>query len=313
VILLAVISAALGTTSVTYEVLGNAPITLIGVLVTFALLVQFGSFLSDVERAPATLRSERTWRYIFLVNRRRLIEVVVDFALITASFFAAYLLLVGTDATLTQRSTFVAALPVVLIARYIVFIPFGLYKGVWRYAGAHDAARIVGAVAISETIAYFFLAATRSTWFDFPRSIFIVDALVCTLLVGASRFWERGAMRGLASLRDRSQRQRTLIVGAGRAGRSLLRELRETPGERVVGFVDDDPRLWRRRLQGVAVLGSCDEAARVVVESHPDQVIVTIPDAPRERLDFVIQACAQIDVPLRFVRREFAAEPITTA
>jgi FlaA1/EpsC-like NDP-sugar epimerase len=120
-------------------------------------------------------------------------------------------------------------------------------------------------------------------------------------------------MRGLASLRDRSQRQRTLIVGAGRAGRSLLRELRETPGERVVGFVDDDPRLWRRRLQGVAVLGSCDEAARVVVESHPDQVIVTIPDAPRERLDFVIQACAQIDVPLRFVRREFAAEPITTA
>jgi UDP-GlcNAc:undecaprenyl-phosphate GlcNAc-1-phosphate transferase len=313
VILLAVISATLGATSVTYEVLGNAPITLVGVLVTFALLVQFGSFLSDVERAPATLRTDRTWLRTFLVNKRRLIEVVVDFALITASFFAAYLLRVGTGATLTQRSTFIAALPVVLIARYLVFIPFGLYKGVWRYAGAHDAARIVGAVAISETIAYFFLAATRSTWFDFPRSVFLIDALVCTLLVGASRFWERGAVRGLASLRDRADRRRTLIVGAGRSGRSLLRELRDTPGERVVGFVDDDPRLWRRRLQGVPVLGSCDEAARVVVEAHPDQVVVTIPDAPRERLEFVIKACAQVDVPLRFVRREFAEEPIATA
>src|SRR6266545_7158317 len=45
-LLLAVIAAALGGTSLTYEVLGNAPITLVGVLVTFALLVQFGSFLS---------------------------------------------------------------------------------------------------------------------------------------------------------------------------------------------------------------------------------------------------------------------------
>ena len=54
--------------------------------------------------------------------------------------------------------------------------------------------------------------------------------------------------------------QRTLIVGAGRTGRSLMRELRETPGERVVGFLDDDPRLWRRRLQGVPVLGTADES-----------------------------------------------------
>ena len=309
VFLLAVISAALGATSLTYEVLGNAPITLVGVLVTFALLVQFGSFLSDVGRSPATLHPDRPWMRAFLVNRRRLIEVVVDFALVTASFFAAYLLRVGTDATLTQRSTFIAALPVVLVTRYLVFIPFGLYKGVWRYAGAQDAARIVSAVALSEAVAFGFLSATRSTWFDFPRSIFLIDVLVCTLLIGASRFWERAAVRGLASLRDRGERRRTLIVGAGRSGRSLLRELRETPGESVVGFVDDDPHLWRRRLQGAPVLGNCDEAARVLREGQPDRVLITIPDAPQERLDFVIEACREADVSLSFVRRQLGAEP----
>ena len=52
VVLLAVISAALGTTSLFYSVLDNAWVTLIGVLLTFALLVQFASVLSDVERAP---------------------------------------------------------------------------------------------------------------------------------------------------------------------------------------------------------------------------------------------------------------------
>ena len=51
VALLAVVSVALGTTSLAYEVLGNQFVTLIGVLLTFALLVQFGSLLSEVDRS----------------------------------------------------------------------------------------------------------------------------------------------------------------------------------------------------------------------------------------------------------------------
>ena len=309
VVLLAVISAALGATSLAYNVLGNGRITLIGVLLTFALLVQFGSFLSDVDRNPAVLARDGGFlKRTFVIHRRRLIEVLVDFALVTASFFAAYLLRVGSEASVNQRTVFVASLPIVLAARYAVFIPLGLYKGVWRYAGARDAARVMTAVAVSEALAFGFLSATRS-FRDFPRSIFLIDMLLCTALIGASRFWERAAFRGLASLRDRGERRRVLIVGAGRSGRSLLRELRETPGEHVVGFVDDDPRLWRRRLQGAPVLGSADEAARILVEAQPDQVLVTIPHAPRERLDFVIDACADAGLPLQFVRREFELEP----
>jgi FlaA1/EpsC-like NDP-sugar epimerase len=191
----------------------------------------------------------------------------------------------------------------VLFARYLTFIPFGLYRGVWRYAGARDAAGVVAAVAISQGLAYAFIATTRE-WLDFPRSVFLIDLVLCTMLIGASRFWERAAYRGLSSLRDRGPRRRSLIVGAGRSGRSLMRELRDTPGERVVGFIDDDPRLWRRRLQGVPVLGSADEASRIIARSRPDVVLVTIPNAPRERLDFVVDACDEGDVECRFVRRE---------
>ena len=50
VVLLALVSAALGATSLAYEAFGNGRIAAIGVLVTFALLVQFGSFLADVDR-----------------------------------------------------------------------------------------------------------------------------------------------------------------------------------------------------------------------------------------------------------------------
>ena len=246
VVLLALVAAALGGTSFAYSVLNNTLVTLFGVLLTFALLVQFASLLSDADRDRSSGTS------FFAVHRRRFVEVVVDFALICAAFLAAYLLRVEGEGTVTQRFIFTTALPILLVSRYLAFIPFGLYRGVWRYAGARDAVAVVAAVVTSEFVAFGVLAATRDLG-DFPKSVFVIDALICIVLVGASRFWERAAARGLSSFH--TTRRRTLIVGAGRGGRSLLRELRETPGEHVVGFVDDDPRLRRRRLQGVPVVG----------------------------------------------------------
>ncbi|MGZ4302975.1 MAG: hypothetical protein ACXVR9_07675 [Gaiellaceae bacterium] len=307
VVLLAVISAALGTTSLFYSVLDNAWVTLIGVLLTFALLVQFASVLSDVERSPG-LVADRGWLRTFVANPRRLVESLVDFALITASFALAYYLRLQGSGVSYQRHIFAVSIAVVVAARYLAFIPFGLYRGVWRYAGARDAASIVAAVVVSEVVAYLILDATQ-TWGPFPRSVFVIDALICTVLIGASRFWERAFVRGVSSLTGRAERHRTLIVGAGRGGRSLLRELRETPGEQVVGFVDDDPRLSRRRLQGVPVLGDTSEIEQILSKARPDTVLVTIPDAPRERLGLVVDACALAQLPCRFVRRHTDLDP----
>ena len=307
VVLLAVISALLGTTSLFYSVLDNAWVTLIGVLLTFALLVQFASVLSDVERSPG-LVADRGWLRTFVANPRRLVESLVDFALITASFALAYYLRLQGSGVAYQRHILAVSIAVVVAARYLAFIPFGLYRGVWRYAGARDAASIVAAVVVSEVVAYLILDATQ-TWGPFPRSVFIIDALICTVLIGASRFWERAFVRGVSSLTGRAERHRTLIVGAGRGGRSLLRELRETPGEQVVGFVDDDPRLSRRRLQGVPVLGDTSEIEQILSKARPDTVLVTIPDAPRERLGLVVDACALAQLPCRFVRRHTDLDP----
>jgi UDP-GlcNAc:undecaprenyl-phosphate GlcNAc-1-phosphate transferase len=309
VILLATISAALGATSLTYSVVDDAKITVIGVLLTFALIVQFASFLADVERNPTAFVERREGRFrSIIVHRRRLVEVIVDGALITASFYGAYVLRLGSNGTPSQRAYFLAMLPVLLFARYLAFIPFGLYRGVWRYADARDAARVAVAVLVSEFLAFGFMSLTRARN-DFPRAIFVIDALLCTLLIGASRFWERAAYRGVTSLRTLGPRRRVVVVGAGRSGRSLARELRETPGEQIVGFVDDDPRLWRRRLLGVPVLGSADEMPRIVVEARPDVVFVAIPNAPSERLDFVLTACLEARVDCRFVRREIEPDP----
>ncbi len=245
-----------------------------------------------------------------LLSPRRLVQVLVDFALISASFAAAYLLFVQGSGTDYEKHIFVVSLPVILACRYLTFIPAGLYSGVWRFAGAHEGLAIVLAVIVSELLAVGIVWFSSGPFGDFPARIYAVDALICVVLVGGSRFAERALFRAHATFVDRQGRRRTLLVGAGRSGRSTLRELRETAGEHVVGFVDDDRRLRGRRMQGVSVLGGLDEIERILAITQPDLVLVTIPNAPRERLDGVVTACADAGVPCRFVRRELDLDPV---
>jgi UDP-GlcNAc:undecaprenyl-phosphate GlcNAc-1-phosphate transferase len=306
VVLLALVSAALGATSLAYEVLGNGRIAALGVLLTFALLVQFGSFLAAVDRG-----TQRTGSGLgaVIAHTRRLVEVLVDGAIITASFLCAYLLRFEGSGTVNQRHYFLLALPVLLFCRYLAFIPLGLYGGLWRYASARDAAAAVAAVAISEVFTVGIITLTQPPLGDFSTSVFVIDALVCSMLIVASRFLERAGVRALHWLRYRDGGSRVLIVGAGRTGRSMLRELRDTPGHRVVGFVDDDPRLWGRRLNGVGVLGGTNGFASVLERARPDAVAVTIPDAPRDRLDEVVDECARAGIECRFVVRHTDLDP----
>ncbi len=305
VALLAAIAFFIGGSSLAYNVLDSYQYTIVGVVVTFVLLVQFASFLADADRRPA-LGEPLGFTQVFAVHWRRLVEVLVDVVVITASFLAAYVIEFGWPGTDSQRFVRDLTLPVILAARFLVFIPFGLYRSVWRYAGVRDAIAAASAVVVSELVALSFMVLTQDMR-DFSRSFFVIDALICMVAIVASRFAERTLLIGRHS-RDGTARK-ALIVGAGRTGRSLMRELRETPGERVLGFIDDNPKLRRRSLQGTRVVGRTEELPRILAGTEPDIVFVTIPDAPREVLDAIVEACADLQVTCRFVRRELDLEP----
>jgi UDP-GlcNAc:undecaprenyl-phosphate GlcNAc-1-phosphate transferase len=307
-VLLALISASLGASSLGYTVIDNSRVTLVGVLLTFVLLVQFASFLADIERGPVAPGRGPPLLRGLIVHRRRLVEVLLDFALITAAFLGAYQLRVWDTGAPWDPYVVNTVLPAILVARFVTFIPFGLYRGVWRFAGARDAVAVVAAVLISEALAVGFVRLTAERWVDIPRAVFVVDAVFCIVVIGASRFGERALDRSLVRLRGRDRLRRTLIVGAGRAGRSLLRELREE-SDHVVGFVDDDPRLSSRRLLGTSVLGTVAELPSVLAATKPERVLVTIPDAPRATLDAIVSACEGASVSCRFVRRELDLDP----
>jgi UDP-GlcNAc:undecaprenyl-phosphate GlcNAc-1-phosphate transferase len=306
---LTLLAALLGATALAYNVLANPRITAVGVLVSFVVLVQFASFLGDLQERQRRAEPGPTpsvWRAL-VSHPRRLVEVLVDFAIVCTSFLVSYLLFVDGRGTEVERAIFLATLPVLLAVRYVLFVVFGIYRRVWRFAAARDLAAIAAAVALSVPITIAIVAATQNLP-DFPLEIFLVDALLCTSLVAGSRFALR-QLSGLLESGPRSERSRVLVVGAGRSGRALARELSETADRRVVGFLDDNPRVRRRRVLGVTVLGGLDEAKAHIAATRPDEVLVTIPDASSDRLEVVVAACAEAHIACRFVRREIAPPP----
>jgi UDP-GlcNAc:undecaprenyl-phosphate GlcNAc-1-phosphate transferase len=310
VTLLALIAVALGATSVAYNVLDRPAVTALGVLVTFALLVQFGGFLAELSEQERRGRPGDTrLRHAVAVQPRRLVELVVDGVLVGGTFLASYLLYVDGRGTPLQRGTFLAVLPIVLGTTYVVYVLFGVYRRAWRYATARDLLTMALASGIATLVAYAIVLATRDLG-DFPRAVFAVYGVAGAVLAAVSRWFVRLVPEAGGGPDD--GRRRVLVVGAGQAGRGVVRDLKGVQDARIVGFLDDNPRLRRRRVQGVPVLGTTADAGAALVATRADELVVTIPDAPGERLEALGRACAAAGVPHRVVRERPLPGPAST-
>jgi UDP-GlcNAc:undecaprenyl-phosphate GlcNAc-1-phosphate transferase len=307
VALLATVAIALGATGLAYNVLDNGRITAIGVLVSVVLLVQFGNFLTELREHSESAGPRPSLRHA-LFAPRRVIEIVVDFALMCSSFLAAYYLSVDGLGNDVERAAFLASLPVVLGTRYLCFVLGGIYRRVWRYAATTDELVIAVACAVSAVLSWFIVVSVRGSS-GFPPSVFVLDAIFATVLVGGARL----GFRALVEWQDSGSRQpvtrRVLVVGAGALGRGYAREVRETPGMRIVGFLDDNPALRGRRIAGQRVLGPLSEIERALGQSGATEVVITISDTPPDQLARLSGACADAGVTCTIMQRRMEPVP----
>ena len=158
-----------------------------------------------------------------------------------------------------ERSVYLSALPILLATRYVFFVALGVYRRVWRYATARDVLPIAVGCVGSAVAACLILVALRPIG-SFPAvEIFVVDAVLCTVARrrvaahAAAPPGDAGAPRRPPARAHRRRRTRRARPRA-RAPRGR--------DERVVGFLDDNPRVRRRRILGISVVGSLDEADR---------------------------------------------------
>mgnify|MGYP001813831085 FL=1 len=178
-----------------------------------------------------------------------------------------------------------------------IFIYFGLYRGIWRFASLPDLSRIVRAVVVSTAIAavvIFFL--TRLEYV--PRSVFIIDAILLILLLGGTRL----SYRLLKDHRlGKEAAERVLVVGAGAAGEGLVRDLlRMRPAVYApVAFVDDDPAKQGQEIHGIRVVSNIENIASVAGQWDADLIMLALPSANSDQMRRIVELCEMSGVPFR--------------
>jgi FlaA1/EpsC-like NDP-sugar epimerase len=171
-----------------------------------------------------------------------------------------------------------------------IFYLSGLYQGYWKYAGLDDLIRLVRAIATRTAALIVLFYALGFT--GLSRAVLIIDTVLLLMLAGWVRLAPRFRFEFFSS-RRRASGARTLIIGAGDTGESLLRELRKSPHPEYnpVGFIDDDPDKAGVKIHGVPVLGGTAGLERVISEYGVREVIIAIPGASGRTRQEVFEIC----------------------
>jgi len=243
------------------------------------------------------------------VYKRRVAEVLLDFLLVAASYYAAYRLKFDTAEFGSNFPLFLRSLPLVITVQLLAFFLAGVYQGLWHYFSTADAVAIakgvLGGTAGSTLLIVYLYQFQRYSW-----TLFAIYAIVLFLAVVCSRASFNAI--GEALQRRRHGGRRVVIYGAGGGGAMAVRELLSDPDHdiRIVGFIDDDPNRWRTRVRGYPVLGAYDTLASLVSAGNIDVVVLSMRSIDEARRVALEALCAAHDVLL--TRLYVALEPSLT-
>jgi FlaA1/EpsC-like NDP-sugar epimerase len=178
-----------------------------------------------------------------------------------------------------------------------IFWYFGLYRGLWRFASIPDLVRIVKAAGVGT----FFLVggcAIITRMEGVPRSIFLLYPLLLTTGLSLSRISYRWYKDHHFTLQAETG-LRTLIVGAGRAGEMLVRDLKYRKEYQPVAFVDDNETLHHREIHGIPVVGSIERLEEIARNLKVELVLISIPSADKKLLRKIVAQCQHLAIPYK--------------
>jgi FlaA1/EpsC-like NDP-sugar epimerase len=255
---------------------------------------------------PAKNNSEE--RFWFL---RRPVQFVADIVILCAAFLVAYLPSLNIQLGEFYFQTAIAQLPFVVFIQFSSLFLVGAYSIIWRYVSLEDIKAFLKAAAISGVILVgvrFLLSLTNFNLWQVPISVILIDtALAFGGLLGLRvlrRFvYELSEKRQFTGIKRRFKRKATLFVGAGRIGAIAVRDVlgRADAEFEVRGFVDDDRHKKGGSLNGVKVLGTTDDLARLVDELNIEQVVIAIDQAQGKEIRRILDICREIPVKARIV------------
>src|SRR6266478_2885320 len=234
---------------------------------------------------------------LLLLRRRPWFIGIFQAWLIVCSLVFAWLL--RFDFTLPYRSVLLFAIPVLVLVRLGAMAYFGLLRGWWKYVGLRDGIDILKAVgtgsALFLIIMRFILKATA-----FPRAVYVLEALLTAGLLMGVRVLSRLIAE---SVRENiSLYKRVILIGAGSAAQTILREIRRPgSGYVAVGCLDDDQSKLGVRIHNVRVLGKVQQLADLLSSEPADEVLIAVPSATGAQMRKFVDICNRAKINFRTV------------
>ena len=173
-----------------------------------------------------------------------------------------------------------------LVLSIPLFISFGLYRAIFRYAGWGALMAVTRACAVYGLV--YSVVFTAIGVVGVPRTIGLIQPLLLFLSIGASRaltrYWFGGGYQTLLRL---GTQRRVLIYGAGSAGRQLAAGLATSDEMEVIGFVDDDPTLHGSVLNGKRIYAP-DGLDQLIAKLRIVDLLLAIPSTSRSRRNEIL-------------------------
>ncbi len=227
-------------------------------------------------------------------SAKRLIALSLDAAICVFSVWFAFYLRLGywphaRDVAHPVFASIAIALP--------IFVSFGLYRAIFRYAGWEALVTIARAVALySLPFAGIYTLIGIS---GVPRTVGLIQPILLLLLIGSSRTFARVVFEeSYTALWRTQEKPRVLIYGAGTAGRALAGAIAASRDMQLVGFIDDDPALWNSIMRGVPVISPADIEQQVARREISD-ILLAMPSASRTRRTEIVHQLKDLNLHVR--------------
>ena len=245
---------------------------------------------------------------LLLLVRRPLI-VALHACLVVLAWIGSFAIRLDFDIVEPYRSEMFSLLPAVIAAKLLAFYAFRLFQGWWKYVGVSDLIDIAKASSLGTvfviglTLAAYGRTLTIPGAETFPRSIFLLDLVLTFLLLGGIRFVVRAYTESFRLSATAAAVRRVLIVGAGRTGMTIVRDMRANRTLRQsthdpltlvyqpIAFVDDDPHKQGLRVDGVPVLGTTKDISALLDRLEVDEVLLAFSTKSGRNLRRIIDAC----------------------
>jgi FlaA1/EpsC-like NDP-sugar epimerase len=236
------------------------------------------------------------------IIQRSLLGYLLDLTVFSLSVFLAFELRFDGVLPVQYFQRMWEALFIWTVVKLVAFTVGSVSLTHWRYTSIYEVERIVVVNSAGSILGGFAICLLYGPW-GIPRSVYILEWLIsCSLILGG-RLGTRVIATGMSGHETGNNRTRTIIYGAGDAGRQLAGELRHNPSlmSDLIGFVDDDPRKAGLIFQGKRVLGPGEELGELVLKHKIAMVLIAAPSATGPEMVRILKYATDAEVEHKMV------------